>query len=718
MNCYICIVQYSTCTYVQHSVRWIRRSCNKAASESLSLFITSTASRDSLSALRSSSNPLLIPRKRLVICSPVRLLCIMELLIRNLPDQITEKQIEQFFRPFLKTLDINIFECRKLRKGGFATITIADSRKAERFLNLYGQPTGSRGFGAAKGKLEYRTKPIYCSRSRNDPDPFLLQSMENEERKLKEAAKYQNAKPNKGPLKRKFETSSLDCGHWDYVNGSLTFMSHFQENRVGQMFFGRRSLIIDLLPQQYPLVLGQRLEIAYIIIESFIIGDLGAPSLTFSLYEAPRLFQDNEPVDLTAQLLALNLNLRPNQKPLPGRRRVSALGGRHESIVSSCLCYRFHLENYSDLQSLQALRRLTHIPQSTRWNTNKILRFDFSFWMSHLVSMLASEKCDKLSFGVKFQFQRLAQNGFLPPKTVLELLSGVVDNCSGRNDAIMVASLRKFFNQLEYPGPGLDASELSVNTLIKKLAQNQELVERELLFSPRFYEQYEHIALVHKAMVTPTGIYLSGPEPEVKNRVIRKYSKFSSYFLQVSFLEEDGQTLRYSSVASNEDIYHRRFKSVLEDVIYIAGRSYEVFTLRKSYLCLSCVCQKTEHLQFLGFSHSSLRAQTCWFMAPFTLDKEELRASVVISRLGDFSKIRSPAKCAARIGQAFSQTFSSVSLPKEAFRLIPDVERNKRVFSDGVGTCSDSVMRMIWKEYAQSSELKPNVFQIRYAGKY
>ena len=105
-------------------------------------------------------------------------------------------------------------------------------------------------------------------------------------------------------------------------------------------------------------------------------------------------------------------------------------------------------------------------------------------------------------------------------------------------------------------------------------------------------------------------------------------------------------------------------------------------------------------------------------MAPFTLDTEELRASVVISRLGDFSTIRSPAKCAARIGQAFSQTFSSVSLPKGAIHFIKEVERNKRVFSDGVGTCSGSIMRKIWKEYAQSSKLKPTVFQIRYAGKY
>lgn len=104
-------------------------------------------------------------------------------------------------------------------------------------------------------------------------------------------------------------------------------------------------------------------------------------------------------------------------------------------------------------------------------------------------------------------------------------------------------------------------------------------------------------------------------------------------------------------------------------------------------------------------------------MAPFTLNQELLHSGLVIKRLGEFSEIRSPAKCAARIGQAFSQTFTSISLPPEAITTIAEVERNNRVFSDGVGTCSDSVMRRIWREYAQSRDLKPTVFQIRYAGK-
>ena len=103
-------------------------------------------------------------------------------------------------------------------------------------------------------------------------------------------------------------------------------------------------------------------------------------------------------------------------------------------------------------------------------------------------------------------------------------------------------------------------------------------------------------------------------------------------------------------------------------------------------------------------------------MAPFVLDGVVTHARAVVKDLGDFSLIRSPAKCAARIGQAFSQTFSSVTLPQEAFREMPDIERNGRSFSDGVGTCSISILVKIWNAYAQSRKLKPTILQIRYAG--
>lgn len=105
-------------------------------------------------------------------------------------------------------------------------------------------------------------------------------------------------------------------------------------------------------------------------------------------------------------------------------------------------------------------------------------------------------------------------------------------------------------------------------------------------------------------------------------------------------------------------------------------------------------------------------------MAPFTFDGSLIYARSVIKDLGDFSLIRSPAKCAARIGQTFSQTFSAIAIPAESFKTMSDVERNGRTFSDGVGTCSHNVLQKIWDGYSQARGLKPTVFQIRFRGKF
>lgn len=104
-------------------------------------------------------------------------------------------------------------------------------------------------------------------------------------------------------------------------------------------------------------------------------------------------------------------------------------------------------------------------------------------------------------------------------------------------------------------------------------------------------------------------------------------------------------------------------------------------------------------------------------MAPFTIGGSLIYAPAVIKDLGDFRLIRSPAKCAARIGQAFSQTFSSIHIPPEAIISIPDVKRNDRTFSDGVGTCSTEVLEKIWREYPQARGLKPTIYQVRFMGK-
>jgi hypothetical protein len=46
-----------------------------------------------------------------------------------------------------------------------------------------------------------------------------------------------------------------------------------------------------------------------------------------------------------------------------------------------------------------------------------------------------------------------------------------------------------------------------------------------------------------------------------------------------------------------------------------------------------------------------------------------------------------------------------------------DVERNGRVFSDGVGTISMETLEQIWDGLLAGKQKKPTVLQIRYQGK-
>ena len=122
-----------------------------------------------------------------------------------------------------------------------------------------------------------------------------------------------------------------------------------------------------------------------------------------------------------------------------------------------------------------------------------------------------------------------------------------------------------------------------------------------------------------------------------------------------------------------------------------------------------------EHFDFPGFSHSSLRTQTCWFMRAFVEDGSLLFARKLIQNLGNFSSIRCPAKCAARISQAFSETTHTFYIDPRTVDILPDIERNGYTFTDGCGTVSSATWRSLKK--ALASRKQPTCYQIRYQGK-
>ena len=192
---------------------------------------------------------------------------------------------------------------------------------------------------------------------------------------------------------------------------------------------------------------------------------------------------------------------------------------------------------------------------------------------------------------------------------------------------------------------------------------------------------------------------------EASNRVLREYRDHQDYFLRVSFCEEDGEQFMHEPRVTSDQILKEQFLARVDPAqdgrIVIAGRSFE----------------------FLGFSNSSLKAQTCWFMAPFPYPGENgvMTSKRCIEHLGDFSGIRLPGRYAARVGQAFSDTIGSALVEADNEIRIEDIERPDakgvmRNFSDGVGKVSWEMVKRIWKSSERIEAMEPTVFQIRYAG--
>ena len=63
----------------------------------------------------------------------------MEVHIRNVPEQVTEKGLRQFLKPHLHKLSIQIYHCQKHIGKKYASLTFLYLHDGERFLAHHGQ---------------------------------------------------------------------------------------------------------------------------------------------------------------------------------------------------------------------------------------------------------------------------------------------------------------------------------------------------------------------------------------------------------------------------------------------------------------------------------------------------------------------------------------------------------------------------------------------------
>ena len=509
----------------------------------------------------------------------------MEVYVRNLPDAMTERQVQTFFKPHLAELKIYTFRVQKHVNKRFALLTFIDVSAGNRFLQKHGQTQpGKPGFEKVKIKLFHMRRPINCMQSDSMPDRFVISSLQEQEiRRLAkvEQQKFQGATTYQHHEKRRvYPISATLCGQWDYQGSRCVFKCYYQESRGGRVLFGRREVVLQL-EASADQASSQQVVMPYSSIESFIIDPDGKnPSLTFSLSQAPKLYE-MVPLEVETQLAgamqALGMHFPPLRRPYNPikRKRLSYLSKAHEAAAASCLCYRLLLADHRDLRALRALGSVQEIPRSVSYSTPVEFSTTFQAQLTQLNNALAGRASMQISFGVKFQLLRLAQNGYLPPIKVVNFINSVLEHSASVSWEVITRAIQRLADQIPYAGPGTDSFDLSLQALSRKLGDNVESIVKEDSYT-QHSEQPGHIAQVLKAVVTPTGIHLYGPEPEIKNRVLRIYSSHLDYFLQVSFLDEDLERIWYDRVSSNDHVYHGKFKKILQSTINIAGRGYEV----------------------------------------------------------------------------------------------------------------------------------------------
>ncbi|RYP16074.1 hypothetical protein DL765_005332 [Monosporascus sp. GIB2] len=634
----------------------------------------------------------------------------MECYMKNLPVDLTDNSLRAQLQPLIRRLNITDWTCQKPRGKRYGSVTFLHHADGEKFLRQHSEisvPGFTRkGQPRSRSRLTILGTHVYCSQSKKDPDAFLLKSLADsaEDRKLQEQVEPER---HKAVL---FQLLGLSCGHYEYPQDNPTYLPDIQwsPNEIvnGVIKFAKHMIIVTF----YYANLGQfRLEIPYRTIHETVVTTRPT-SFVLTLWEAPRIFQESNQ-DIAELMRTTGLSNR--HTPTAQRTRLPEIphyNGGHGEILGQTLVYSFEVSpqdfHYKTgrLKDKQVLTLdppdLSAIPRAYRpmYAAEGLKAF----------KVVLAALPPTIPFEVRFQFQALVQNGYLLPQTVEQLLHHLMKLSVPRRGApsksrspcpISANAVKKLFLQISFPGPGTNASDFSGRKLWSYIEANEKEVRQGLVSELSSERARQNLVMVYKVQVTPTRILLQGPEPEAKNRILRKFPKHTQYFARVQFCEEDGQDLFYNWKVSLDQIWSR-FKTVLLKGIPIAGRQYN----------------------FLGFSHSSLRAHAAWFMAPFVDDDGSLQSYMtVISNLGQFAHITSPARCAARIGQAFSETPFSISLKDLGAKVefIDDVKfqdkTGTRIFSDGVGTISRDLMEEIQWALPQK-KTPPTCIQIRWAG--
>ena len=213
-----------------------------------------------------------------------------------------------------------------------------------------------------------------------------------------------------------------------------------------------------------------------------------------------------------------------------------------------------------------------------------------------------------------------------------------------------------------------------------------------------------------RIIITPCRVAVMGFQVEVSNRVVRRFIEEHGFpvesFVRVSIGDEQCDKLFPDDL--DVEVASRIRSLVLNGVELVPNLQYS----------------------FLAYSSSQLKDLSLWMVCP----KRGWTVSQMRQAMGDFSMCKSPPKYAARVGQCFSTTVDTLSLPGEEFSPathtlrvkddLPDIScfdsstNRKMDHSDGVGLIRAELLldRMQKFPFGPKDPGDVSAIQVRYGG--
>jgi hypothetical protein len=424
-----------------------------------------------------------------------------------------------FMRDKLRSFDILAFDVVKKQGFDFAILTIANSVSARNFLQRYG-PRGHQF-------LLFRSIRLHCKASnrRGQPEPLKVIALLQKEEELR-SRQFGSASSSKTPGSSQpvFRFLTLMTGVWNYdYQGKLIFDQKFKDLRAGSITFGRTTLVIYLESTKHaPDSWHGRIDIPYAILEhtmpSLENGQHG--SITLTLKSPPKfyrivdtdglhLYTGEEPaVALNALEMAMaGLKVSDQSRRTAQLERLCELQMSHDKASALCMVYKVILPTLDLVYQAWAFLKDFTVPEIHCWKAMVPCESIQSI-EDDLANLEASLDDSQIEFTVQFQILALVLEGTVTPTKMRGLVSYISSASKKHGSRLTSIALKYFGRQIPTPGPHISANAFDVHTLITLFdislvnAEKAESVYHDLNGQDK---QREHLALTHKATITPTG---------------------------------------------------------------------------------------------------------------------------------------------------------------------------------------------------------------------